>query len=443
MRRATLLLLILSPIAIGACDDGVQRSALDPETGELIVDLPVGDVEGIKADGVWGHATECKPIPDVEPLNDPAIVVSLEGLTLHLFDRAGDYDRVFPIGAGSIDDDGLSLTPTSESAPEGVFYTRTDTTPVADGPTPEEARWAWSYSCRMWWTAEDGDRIPVFAGLPFIRLTGPPTSGYGFHGPVDRYTQESGGVLRRGFVSHGCMRMEPDDIVEVFARIQGHRVPVKIQKAVERADDGRAVDTGPAWMHTECVEDADCDFEGGLCKQNPYSGRGFCTQACERYCPDRTGAPTTFCVDDPEDASRGICVNQAQDWTDGCRRYDGFVEAVVGRHGQPSVTRSACVPGTEGWIGDRCVSDDECAYSRCDAIEGEGGAGICTRTCDRYCPDRDASYATTFCVDAPEGDAGMCTAQCVSNDDCPVGTTCEVEPRHGQSWVERKVCLPY
>ncbi|TNF36396.1 MAG: hypothetical protein EP329_05290 [Deltaproteobacteria bacterium] len=440
MRRATLLLLL--PFAFAACDDGAQSAGFDPETGDLLVDLPVGDVEGLKADGVWGYATTCKPIPNVPPLADPAIVVSLDGLTLHLVDRAGDYDRVFPIGPGSIDDDGLSLTPTSESAPEGVFYTRTDTTAVDDGPTPDQARWAWNYRCRMWWTDTDGTRVPVFAGLPFIRLTGPPTSGYGFHGPVDRYTLESGGKLRRGFVSHGCMRMEPDDIVEVFARIQGHKVPVRIQKAIERLDSGRAVDTGPAWIQTECASDADCSFQGGVCKHNPYSGRGFCTVPCDRYCSDKSGFPTTFCVDDPDDASRGICVNQAMVWTNGCRRYDGFVEKIVGRHGQPGITRSACVPGTEGWIGDRCLAASECETGRCDATS-EGEAGLCTQSCTRYCPDKDASYATTFCVDEPEGAGGMCIAQCFSNDDCPVGTTCEDESRHNQSWVVRKVCLPY
>lgn len=439
----TLFALLLLPLALVACDDGAQNTGFDPNTGDLLVDLPVGDVEGVKADGVWGFATTCKEIPELPPLADPAIVVSLDGLTLHLIDRAGDYDRVFPIGPGAIKD-GVSLTPVSTGAPEGLFYTRTDVASVADGPTPAQAKWGWNHRCRMWWTGEDGVKVPVFAGLPFIRLTGPASTGYGIHGPVDRYTQRDGGKLRRGFVSHGCMRMESADLVEVYARIQGKRVPVRIQKAIERGSDGRAMDTGAPWIQTECGTDADCTFPGGICKHNAYSGRGFCTTRCTRYCSDRTGTPPTFCVTDPDDRRSGICVNQPQAWTDGCRRYDGFVEATSERFGQPSVKRAACVPGTEGWIGDRCLGDAQCESGRCDATSE--AAGVCTTACTRYCDDKDASYASTFCVAVPEGTGmtgGMCTAQCSNNDDCPVGTTCEAEPRFGQPSVVRKACLAY
>ena len=442
MNRIATLLLVL-PLFTG-CDDGVQRAAFDPETGDLLVDLPVGDVEGVKADGSWGYATTCKPIPDVPPLADPAIVVSLDGLTLHLVDRAGDYDRVFPIGPGAIGPNGLSLTPVSTNAPGGVFYTRTDTAPVDDGPTISQAKWAWNYRCRMWWTDEAGQKSPVFAGLPFIRLSGPASTGYGFHGPIDRYTQRNGGTLRRGFVSHGCMRMEAVDIVEVYARIQGKRVPVRIQKAIERRDSGVAIDVPPAWIQTECAKDADCNFTGGFCRANPYSGRGFCTVNCTRYCTDRTGTPPTFCVADPDDATHGICVNQPQTWTNGCRRYAGFVAKVKGRFGQASSTKSVCVPGSEGWIGDRCLADGECESKRCDATSER--AGVCTAPCTRYCSDKNVTYASTFCVAVrPETGmtGGVCAAQCSTNDDCPLGTTCEEEPRYSQPSVVRKACLPY
>jgi len=444
-RTASLLSLGLSlllPLSVGAgCDD--DAPPIDPITGEQFEELPVGDVDVDKSDGTWGYATTCKAIPDLPALADPEIVVSLEGLTLHLRDRAGSYDKVFPIGPGAIKD-GISLTPVSTTLPTGVFTTRTDLPPVSDGPTPAQAAWGWNYKCRMWWTNETNEKSPVFAGLPFIRLQGPASSGYGIHGPIDRYTQQNGGVLKRGFVSHGCIRMEAADLVEVYARINGKKVEVRVQKAVERDSDGAAVDVPTRWVMSECATDADCDFQGGFCKTNAYSSRGFCTTRCNRYCADKAGYPATFCVADPDDGSQGICVAQPQTWTDGCRRYDGFVKRKVARFGQATTKKDACVPGSEGWIGDRCLADNDCLGRRC--VAAGDGAKICTEACSRYCPDKDTSYASTFCVTASEESGlsgGQCVAQCSNNDDCPIGTTCEDEPRYSQSSVVRKVCLAY
>src|SRR4051812_5374535 len=71
-------------------------------------DLPLGEIEN--ALGTTGAATTCKAIPEVAPLADPEITISLDGLTLHLVDHASDYDRVFPIGPGALDA-GVSKTP--------------------------------------------------------------------------------------------------------------------------------------------------------------------------------------------------------------------------------------------------------------------------------------------------------------------------------------------
>ena len=445
LSRRFLTVLALLPFASASaagCDDA-EAPPVDPVTGEPFEELPVGEVEGAKEDGAWGAATTCKAIPVLPVLADPEIVVSLEGLTLHLRDRAGSYDKVFPIGPGAIKD-GLSLTPVSTNLPTGTFTTRTDLAPVSDGPTPAQAAWGWNYKCRMWWTNETNEKSPVFAGLPFIRLQGPASSAYGIHGPIDNYTLPSGGKLRRGFVSHGCVRMEAADLVEVYARIAGKKVPVRVQKAVERRDDGRAVDVPVPWVMSECSSDADCGFQGGFCKANAYSGRGFCTTRCNRYCTDKAGFPPTFCVADPTVAGQGLCVAQPQLWTDGCRRYDGFVSKRAPRFGQTSTIKDACVPGSEGWIGDRCLAAGDCLARQC--VAAGDGAKICTEPCTRYCPDKNASYASTFCVAADPATGltgGMCTAQCFSNDDCPLGTTCEDEVRFGQASVVRKACLPY
>lgn len=452
MRTSIVLKIALSTaILLAACDGEApdEPPAQAPEPAAAAFDdLPVGEVEEMKADGDWGHATTCKPIPDLEPLVDPRVVISLDGLTLHLWDAAGDYDRVFPIGPGVIEE-GESLTPESIHRPEGVFWARMDDPPVVDGPTPGEARWGWNHECRMWWTDEDGSKVPVFAGLPFIRLEGPRTNGYGIHGPIDRFTRENGGSLRRGYVSHGCVRMEAADVVELYARMRGHRVPVRIQKAIERRADERAVDVPveDRWIMSECAADTDCAFEGGFCKTNPYSGRGFCTQRCDRYCPDKDGHPGTFCVEDADAPGEGICaVKPSTTYNNGCARYASFRQVDdVPRLGQSAVKRDVCAPATDGWIGDRCLADAECEGRVCSPL-AEGGVGICTEPCDLYCPDKDGA-AGTFCVDAPESAAvaegGMCMARCTSNQDCALGTTCEEEPRRGQAWITRGVCVPY
>ena len=439
------LLLLSLPALLLACDAETAVPADPPSTEGEGEELAVGDIEDLKSDGVWTHAVQCKPIPTLEPLTDPAITVSLDGLTLHLVDRAGDYDEIFPIGPGSISGD-ESLTPVSTGAPGGVFWARADRAATQDGPTPAERRWGWNESCRVWWRSESGQDVPVFAGLPFIRLEGPPSAGYGLHGPIDNYTMSSGGTLRRGYVSHGCVRMQAEDIVEVYALIQGHRTPVRIQKAIERRDDDRAVDVEDRWFQSECREDADCTYPGGACKHNPYSGRGFCTQACSRYCPDKAGYPTSFCVVDPDSTSQGMCVLRPASIWNGCARFEGVQEQPSEpRFSQSWVKRSACVPGTPGWIGDRCQTDADCVETdACLPVDG-GPDGICTEPCARYCPDL-AGHAATFCIAAPD-DAGLsegiCAARCTSSDDCPRGATCETEPRYSMTWVVRNVCVPY
>jgi hypothetical protein len=436
MKRPAILMLLL--IAVGCVDEPIDPPADDLPTS----DLPVGDVLNPRADGFYGAATTCKEIPPVEPLNDPKIVISLDGLTLRLTDQAGTYDRVFPIGVGAMEE-GESLTPTSTQYGRS-FYTRTDEPPTVDGPTPDEARWGWNHSCRMWWTSsETGEKIPVFAGLPFIRLAGHPSSAaYGIHGPVDNYTMPSGGTLRRGYVSHGCIRMSAEGIVEVYGRLQGRRAEVVIQKPVERRSDGEAVDFDP-WLLSECQSDADCDFDEGFCQHNEYRGAGFCTRSCTRYCPDRDGHPTSFCVPNPDGAGNICTLKSTPTATDNCRRLQGFVEHPDVARPDESARADVCLPGSGGWIGDRCLSDGECDTGLCTPVEG-GPGGVCTESCYRYCPDREGA-AGTFCIDAPPTvprTGGMCVRRCFDDSHCPAGTECREMRRRNQPSVVVSSCVP-
>lgn len=432
MKRAHLTLAL---VLLAACADEEAE-----EVAQSADELGIGGIDDLKSDGGWGPALECKPIPALDPLPNPKLVISLDGLTAHLTDETTGFDKVYPIGPGSIEK-GVSLTPTSEKAPGGVFYARLDQPSVADnanGTMP----WAYSYSCRRWWKDPDtGKNIPVFAGMPFIRLEGAPTLAYALHGPIDSYTLPSGGKLRRGYVSHGCVRMESADIVELYALMKGRKVPVKVQKAVERIE-GVAVDVPQRWLLSECATDTDCNYAGGLCKQNPYTGRGYCTSYCNKYCGfDKFGYPVSFCVTDPEDDTKGICTLKAEALNNGCARYPGIMKHTgEPRFGQGSVKADVCLPGTAGWIGDPCFTNLDCGLSKglCElAGATEGKPGRCTIPCTKSCPDKPG-YPTTFCVAGPAG-TGQCVSKCTA--DCGAGTCTANVPRFNQPSVTASVCL--
>ncbi len=434
MCTTKLLPILLLSLLVPACaDPGAPEGPGDDSD-----DLPLGDLgaDDGKADGNWGHATVCKDIPYQQPLEDPYIVISIDGLTLHLRDRAGDYDRVFPIGVGAIDTAAASLTYDESHTMYPLLSTgRNDFTIDTTNN--------WSFNpCRIWWTdPATGEQLPVFAGLPFMRWYG----GYGIHGPITNYRASNGGWLQRGYVSHGCIRMEAADVVEVYARIADTaRVAVHVQREAERDSNHDRIEVDSPWIGAECQSDDDCSFAGGQCHHNPFGGRGFCTMSCSRYCPDRTGYPVTFCVADPDDASQGICVVKENPQNHDCRPYDHFEKSHQGRFGQPSVTAEVCLPGSRGWVGDHCFTDLDCQRGNHCAGADDGQPGICTQSCVRYCPDQ-AGTPTTFCVSEADLGGATCVRQCTpaSNaSECPADSVCVERARNGSPSVRRNVCLP-
>jgi hypothetical protein len=178
------------------------------------------------------------------------------------------------------------------------------------------------YPCKIWWT-DNGVLRPVFAGLPFIRLSGPPGTGYAIHGPVDNFTAPNGGALRRGYVSHGCIRMAAEDIVEVYARIHQHpHTSVRVQQEVERDENGRAVDLPRRWIGSECDADVDCNYDGGLCRRTATGAHGTCSRDCTHACPDRPGEGMTFC-DGDQTTGAGYCVPASSPtFNNGCARFE-------------------------------------------------------------------------------------------------------------------------
>lgn len=335
----------LHPVAVSGFAFAVLSVVLAGCGGANDETVGVGDVEeGVdERAGVWGAALQCK-VPHVAAglvaLGAPQIVVSLDGLTLHVTDAPSGFDRVYPIGPGAIDPSGHSLTPTSDAAAGGAFHTGAYTQITSD------AQYGDYYSCRIW-DVVDGVRKPVFAGLPFMRLAGAPTNGYGLHGPVDHFTDANGGSLRRGYVSHGCVRMAAEDIQELFFLIHKHpKTPVKIQRAVERDANGDAIDLAKRWIGAECNADSDCNYDGGACRRSASDAHGTCTRACTSTCPDRAGEAPTFCVRDPASPAAGICVPQASTtFNNECARFEGRLRFAA-KVARPNASASAdvCVP---------------------------------------------------------------------------------------------------
>jgi hypothetical protein len=293
----------------------------------------------------WGHALECKPVPDLPTLASPEVTISLDGLTLHLTDKASRFDRVYPVGLGAIEH-GRMLTDSSADAPKGLYHAKLDEPAFRDKPEPQ-VRWAWNYACRFWWKDVDDHALkPVYAGLPFIRLQSPGWSDDGIHGPVEDDSRSDGGRLQRGYVSHGCIRMEPAGILDLYARTRGKNFPVRIVREVERRADGTAVDVPDRWLLSECAGDADCNFKGGTCRKNRFADHGFCTAACDGRCPDRAGYAGSFCVADPDAPTHGLCTVKASEFDNQCKRFPGFVRRPsVRRVGRGKAAADVCLPG--------------------------------------------------------------------------------------------------
>ncbi|MBA2405047.1 MAG: hypothetical protein H0V66_09780 [Bdellovibrionales bacterium] len=60
-----------------------------------------------------------------------------------------------------------------------------------------------------WWSDKWDDE---FGGLPFILIN---AAGVAFHGPITNFAPLDVWFLRRGYVSHGCHRMDSSDIIEL------------------------------------------------------------------------------------------------------------------------------------------------------------------------------------------------------------------------------------
>jgi hypothetical protein len=196
--------------SLGAC--GGEQSQEDYFEGVLYdAENPNASVSGGKEDELGNVYQIPTNLPELEA---PEVIVSLDGLTVHLFDRQTGFSEVYPTGVGVLNRNGFSITPT------GHFTTSPDLN-------------------NEWWYIARRTVPAYFGGYPFLRFTATNGSGkntYGIHGPI---TSE----LIRGYVSHGCVRMKGEDVVRLFYLVRKHpATPITIQREIEYDAAGIKVD---------------------------------------------------------------------------------------------------------------------------------------------------------------------------------------------------------
>lgn len=109
-----------------------------------------------------------------------------------------------------------------------------------------------------------------------------------------------------------------------------------------------------AWIGTPCESDATCNYaasgETGFCQLFEDAGgatRGFCSLACNGYCPDKSGTASTFCTS-LDGGETGQCVSKSSDLNQQCASLPGTmaasVERFVGTSTATASTALACVP---------------------------------------------------------------------------------------------------
>jgi len=104
--------------------------------------------------------------------------------------------------------------------------------------------------------------------------------------------------------------------------------------------------TATPWVGASCDADSDCSFTSGgatgFCFIPDGRSSGFCSLACEGYCPDKAGYPTTFCV--AKATGGGMCAVKAIG--DSCASVPGTepfdMDRYIGSSSAPPATATVC-----------------------------------------------------------------------------------------------------
>lgn len=181
---------------------GMCRWLAVPLAGVMVLAI-VGAGEGLDD---YDRLIRAYDVPTEPPvLVRPEVVVTLETATVLLRDPVTGFQELYEAGVGRLDDHGESRTPV------GRFTT---------GPDPGDP----------WWYMPRRITPQLYGGFPFLRFSAEQPEGgghvYGFHGPLNE-------KFKRGYVSGGCVRLRPADLIRLYYALHRHpSVPVIIRRAV-------------------------------------------------------------------------------------------------------------------------------------------------------------------------------------------------------------------
>jgi len=121
-----------------------------------------------------------------------------------------------------------------------------------------------------------------------------------------------------------------------------------IAALLRRLTEGGTQPASP-WIGSACTSDADCGFSasglGGTCFRSGAASSGFCSLACEGFCPDQAGYASTFCVTNAT-GDGGMCVVKAGAQNHDCADVPGTqpyeMDRHVGASSAPAATATVC-----------------------------------------------------------------------------------------------------
>ena len=109
------------------------------------------------------------------------------------------------------------------------------------------------------------------------------------------------------------------------------------------------------WVGSGCAKDSECNFASGAASATchrftPTGGSaelGFCTVACEGFCPDRAGASPTFCTS-LDGGLTGRCVAKSHTTNQSCAAIAGteakLASRFIGTSSAPVASATVCLP---------------------------------------------------------------------------------------------------
>jgi uncharacterized protein YfaP (DUF2135 family) len=189
-------------------------------------------------------------------------------------------------------------------------------------------------------------------------------------------TLEGGGslaLLRDSCAAEACIASDPAQLK--FQYRPGNPFFVAVESAGATGDVKLRVECGASnspWIGDPCTDDAACKMtkrDGtqltGFCSKLAGETQGFCSLDCTNTngCPDLpSNKAPTFCIADPTNLARGMCVATQSDLNAYCGSVPGTTKQTLVKFNRPETTSNVCAPrpagvaACEGNVGGRVLS---------------------------------------------------------------------------------------